>query len=342
MAKWAARIALGLSNSAPGLLLSLGDILYEPDIGNPPIFVANPPRLIVLVSEQGSDMTDGAGLINKAGLRLLLFKFNWEVWPTAIQMRVLGAKVCLGIPILTRPLTINLMQGLLVQHPTNTEELPRVWLRPSLIKIKYPKDEPLDPTMLIIDVLRSSHAKTPCRLSVETIINLSENGVPPSAFLDLLKQGLDELVTPLLAWDGQKAMSALWCTLRRLGGVMTARRAREDVGLARVKGHLERDAEEVGPDDEDGFQQLDALEQRSSAWWNDETSGCPSTLEETVMYLLDSGFTPENCAVLKDKLEKIVKSCINNYIRSYRIEMPMSATAFLVPGLDIDPRIDII
>lgn len=184
----------------------------------------------------------------------------------------------------------------------------------------------------MIDVLRSAHSKTPCRLSVETIICLAENGVPKSAFLNLLKQGLEELVAPLLTWDGDKAMKALWCTLRRLGGVHAARKAREDAGLARVKGYSERDAEEIELDDEDGFEQMEALQQKSSAWWEDETSGCPSALEETVMYLLDAGFTPFDCAILRAKLEKVIKKSVKNYVKAYRIDVPMSCTAWLVPG----------
>ena len=113
---------------------------------------------------------------------------------------------------------------------------------------------------------------------------------------------------------------------------MAARRAREDAGLARVKGYSEWQAEEVEGDDEDGFKQLDSVEQGSSAWWSDEISGCPSSLEETVMYLIDAGFTPQTCPVLRSKLEKIVKSSVKNYIKAYRIDVPMSASAFLVPG----------
>jgi len=207
-----------------------------------------------------------------------------------------------------------------------------VELTPSQRKIVYPSGVPLDPAHCIIDVLRSSHAKSPCRLSVETIINLWENEVPKTVFLDLLRQGLKALVEPLLEWEGPDAMRNLWCNMRRLGGVMSARRAREDAGLARVKGHSEYESEEIELEDEDGFRLLDTNELKSSAWWRDEISGCPSSLEETVMCLIDSGFTPQNCPVLRSKLEKVVKGYVKNYIKSYRIDVPMSASAFLIPG----------
>lgn len=51
------------------------------------------------------------------------------------------------------------------------------------------------------------------------------------------------------------------------------------------------------------------------------------------MYLLDSGFTPQNCAVLKEKLSKVIKTSIASYVKAYRIDVPMSLTAFIVPGM---------
>jgi RNA-dependent RNA polymerase len=211
---------------------------------------------------------------------------------------------------------------------------PRVWLRPSQIKITYPSESLPDPALLIVNVLRSSHLKTPGRLSAETIINLAENGVPHKVFTDLLRSGLEERVAGLTTWEGHGAMLQLWVNVARCGGVMNARRAREAGGEARAKGYGEREGEDVEVDDEDDLQLLDnAAIQRSKAWWTDEISGCPSSLEETVMVLLDSGFTPQNCAVLRKKLEAVVKKTITSYVLRYRIDVPMSCTAFLIPGM---------
>ncbi|KAJ6539428.1 RNA dependent RNA polymerase-domain-containing protein [Mycena capillaripes] len=271
MAKWASRFALGRSNSAPVLRLEENAIIQIPDI----------------TSDAGSDMTDGAGLINKAGLRLIYNRVEMDTWPTAIQVR-----------------------GLLVMHSTDVHETPRIWLRPSQIKVKHTSHE--DPTLRTIDLLRSSHAKTHCRLPVETIINLAENGVPFKAFIMLIEDALVNLVTPLVTWEGQNAMLKLWCAVGRVGGVMPSRLARQETVLAR------EEAED---------------QPISTAWWVDQISGCPSSLEETVMYLLDAGFHPETCSVLRSKLEKIVNSCVDRSIESYRIDLPvgMSAMAFLVP-----------
>ncbi|KAJ7904600.1 RNA dependent RNA polymerase-domain-containing protein [Mycena olivaceomarginata] len=293
MAKWASRFALGRSNSAPVLRLAEDAITHIPDI----------------TSDSGSDMTDGAGLINKSGLRLIYHRYEMETWPTAIQVRVVGAK------------------GLLVMHPNDVDEKPRIWLRPSQIKVKHTCVE--DPTLRTIDLLRSSHAKTQCRLPVETIINLAENGVKPKAFITLVENAMVNSVTPLITWDGDYAMEKLWSAVSRVGGVMSARLARQETVLARVKGYSERDSGELENDEEE-----EAKDQPiSTAWWVDQISGCPSSLEETVMHLLDAGFDPQTCSVLRSKLEKIVNGCVDRCIESYRIDLPvgMSAMAFLVP-----------
>ncbi|KAJ7682709.1 RNA dependent RNA polymerase-domain-containing protein [Mycena polygramma] len=295
------RFALGRSNSFPVLRLDEEAITPIPDISS---FFA-----FAWSSDSGSDMTDGAGLINKAGLRLIYNRVEMDSWPTAIQVRVVGAK------------------GLLIMHPFDVDETPRVWLRPSQIKVKH--TNAADPTLRTIDLLRSSHAKTQCRLPVETIINLAENGVPAQAFVTLIEDALVSLVTPLITWEGPNAMEKLWCAVARVGGVMSSRLARQETVLARVKGYTERDSGELENDDEEESKDKPT----STAWWVDQISGCPSSLEETVMYLLDAGFHPETCSVLRSKLEKVVNGCVDRCIESYRIDLPvgMSAMAFLIP-----------
>ncbi|KAF9268058.1 hypothetical protein L218DRAFT_892734 [Marasmius fiardii PR-910] len=294
VAKWASRFQLGLSTSAPGLKVLNENISLISDIVSP-----EPDK---------SDMTDGSGFINQSGLRLLNHKFKWDEWPTAIQCRIAGAK------------------GMLLQHPTDNSSEPRVWIRPSQIKIRYAQNSD-DDARLIIDVLRSCHSRTQCTLGTETIINLAENGVPPESFFLLLDTGFDRLLASLTTWEGENAMFELWCALARLGGVMAARAARLKPGLARVKGHSSRDAQV--DDDEDGLDE--ETKEMSVAWWVDEISGQPSSLEETVMSLLDSGFTPFDCSVLRDKLSIIARSQIRSYGLQYKIEVPMSVTTFIQP-----------
>ncbi|TFY73397.1 hypothetical protein EWM64_g10615, partial [Hericium alpestre] len=97
--------------------------------------------------------------------------------------------------------------------------------------------------------------------------------------------------------------------------------------LARVRGLRAFDDE----DDEDDNGEVNGS---SSAWWEDEVSGCPSTLEETVLVFLDSGFRPDKNPILAEKLRAVVKKAIGRHA-AHRIEMPhFNATASM---LAIDP-----
>ncbi|KAJ7608107.1 RNA dependent RNA polymerase-domain-containing protein [Mycena polygramma] len=311
--------ALGRSNSAPALRLDIECIEMIPDICMSLcpgfcFFFLSESRSID--SESGSVMTDGAGLVNKAALHMMYNNLEMETWPTAVQCRVKGAK------------------GLLVLHPTDSDDKPRIWLRTSQVKIQH-CDDCSDPSFRTIDLLRSSHTKANCRLPVETIINLSENGVPSSVFVDLLEQTLAGTLEPLTCWEGPMAMERLWCAVAHIGGVISSRLARQDTILARVKGYSERgnEATDISTEEEE----IPAQSQ-SIAWWEDEISGCPSSLEETVMALLDSGFCPKTCNILRYKLRMIIDGYINRYLHSYRLELPpgFSAMAFLVPDeLDV-------
>ena len=266
-------------------------------------------------------MTDGCGYINLFPLRLLQARFGWEEFPTAIQCRVEGSK-----GLLMRP-----------DGRDDDEVVPIVRVRPSQVKIKYPPGIPRDPAMLIVDLLISSRLKTPVRLSHEVLVNLSENGVPFRVFSELFAAGLSEVVHGLMTWDDP---FELWRAVAKKGAVMSTRRARDAGTESRARGYGEREADpeadEVEMDeDEDGLvipMAERALKVRSSAWWWDEVSGSPSSLEETVLVLLDAGFVPQTCSVLREKLEKVVESTIKTYQRKVRVEVPMSCTAFIVPG----------
>jgi hypothetical protein len=59
------------------------------------------------------------------------------------------------------------------------------------------------------------------------------------------------------------------------------------------------------------------------------------------MNLLDSGFTPQDCPFLLDKLKGVVTSSINSYVDSCSIDVPMSCTALLIPGPHYFPVIDL-
>ena len=212
----------------------------------------------------------------------------------------------------------------------------KAWFRPSQRKIKYANIPDPDPAKLTFDIIRLSHMRTPAQLSTEVIINLAENGVPPSIFVRLLEDGIRATVKDLTTWEGPDAMFKLWVNVERAGGVLAARRARETICEARVRGYTnkspdELDLEHDGDDDEDDLDEK-LMRRRSVAWWTDYVSGCPSSLEETVMVLLDSGFTPQESPILREKLRKIVLSKIENRLQKIRLDVEESCVAFAVPG----------
>lgn len=305
IAKWAARTALGLSNSIPGLALDVTQIRQEVDI----VSSSCPPGV---KPSNEMDMTDGCGLINLQALHALHEQLGlWAETPTAVQCRVAGAK------------------GLLLQHPGKEETswtYPCVWLRPSQIKIRHSDSFMHHPAHCIIDVLRGSHMQSSIQISREMITNLAENGVPATIFAELFCHSLSSTIDSLLDWDGQDAMPRLWAAIFKKWNVMGARIARESTWTARARGVQLYEQEDDSEDEE----AEDNLPQ-STAWWGDDISGCPSSLEETVMAFLDSGFHPACNSILAEKLHIVVKNAVKARMNKYRVTIPMSCSAFVVP-----------
>jgi RNA-dependent RNA polymerase len=166
------------------------------------------------------------------------------------------------------------------------------------------------------------------KISREIIINLSENGVPSGLFSDLLCQSLQDTVSSLLDWDGKDAMFRLWGAVAREGNVIASRIARESAWTARASGiHWQ-----LGDQEDDSYDD-ESSSLHSVAWWGDEISGCPSSLEETVMAFLDSGFHPSSNAILSEKLCIVTKKAVKTCISKSRIKVPMSCRALIVPGI---------
>ena len=207
----------------------------------------------------------------------------------------------------------------------------KVSLRGSQIKIRFPKEVCLDPAHLTLDLLRFSRMRTPATLSAEFIINLHHNGVPQTVFIDLLSKTVNEAVEPLLQWDGKDAMIRLWCKLEEAEHVLAARRAREAVAESRING-----SRDVSDDEEDENDFAVALGQQSTAWWPDPISGCPSSLAETAMGLIDAGFHPRECPILREKLEQVAKSKVRQTARKCHYKVEQSLSAFVVPGMSLD------
>ncbi|KAI0075924.1 hypothetical protein K474DRAFT_1663689 [Panus rudis PR-1116 ss-1] len=310
ISKWASRFALGLSNSIPGVKVKPERVHFIPDIISP-LHDGSPDVPGVM------QMTDGCGLANLATFRIIQSKLGWKDTPTAVQCRVNGAK------------------GLLLLHPDycyNPKEEPEIWIRPSQTKIHY--DNPAEPAYYIIDVLRSSHLSTPARLSEETIINLAENGVSTAVFEGLLKTAVQERVGKLLTWGESDGLFSLWINVAREGAVLSARMTRHHAGIARAMGYVRDDPVNVEEQDEDDLvtSQMEAMTEKSKAWWDDPVSGCPSSLEETVLVLLDAGFRPETSRILSLKLREVALKAVRYYTTgNFVIDVPQSCSCFVVP-----------
>ncbi|KAH9484476.1 RNA-dependent RNA polymerase 1 [Psilocybe cubensis] len=303
MTKWASRMVLGFSTSVPGPVIEQDCIILEPDI----------------VSAQNSDMTDGCGLSSRMVHQLILRQLELDVLPSAFQFRLSG---CKGMSLLRNDL-----------HDASDDDK-KIWVRPSQTKIQYDPSKPLDPAMRTIDLLRTPHMRSGIRLSNDVVINLAENGVPDQIFVDLFKTTLEELVTGLTTWDGPDAMFKLWMFVERVGGVVSSRRARECRTEARVRGYSNYTAEELEEnpeaDDEDGLS-LGSKDMRSLPWFMDAISGCPSTLEEFICELLDSGFNPKSLQVLRQKLRMVAITKVENCTERLRFNVEQSCIAFAVP-----------
>lgn len=261
-------------------------------------------------------MTDGAGFTNQATLVATKYKFNWDLVPSAIQFRLGGAKVCSMLKsLLVETHAQSCLKGLLLLHPDDNDatcEPFRVWIRSSQKKIAYDHNLERDRAHLVLDVLSRSQLKHPARLSTEIIVNLAQNGVSYLVFEGLMSDGLQDIAASLTQWSGHYAMQNLWAVVAGVNGsVIRSRMSREAAGSSRVLGFGSRDRDDEEEEEEEEGMEL--IRARSAAYWADEISGCPSSLEETVMVLLDAGFEPQSCAILAMKLREVFKK-VNQFV----------------------------
>lgn len=284
-------------------------------------------------------MTDGCGFANLATLRSIKEVLELDNIPSAVQCRIAGAKVCLMFGTITHSHSKH-MKGLLLLHPDparNSLSEPEVYLRDSQRKIAYPMINDL--AHLTIDVLRTSHLTVPARLSYETIVNLAENGVPPGVFIGLLQLGVDGVLDDLFGWHtdpfplgatSHDLMRTLYKNVNTAGAVSGAKLARLNIAYARAKGYIWDHKQEEG--DEDAEPLVDDLP-RSTAWWPDYTSGQPSSLEETVLVLIEAGFHPLTEWILQEKLKQVINTALNKFSTNKpKIPVAESCAAFVVPG----------
>ncbi|KAK0480935.1 RNA dependent RNA polymerase-domain-containing protein [Armillaria novae-zelandiae] len=294
LGKWASRIALYLSVSVPGPRFREEDIHEQDDH----------------FSAEKSNMTDGCGISNLP-LHLKFTRQNNRM-PTAVQFRLRGAK---GMLLLLRNEEWLDKPG--SSGPPSTEERPEVWFRrPSQIKINYPATKSLDPLHLTMAILHFSSIQSPARLSAEVIINLEHNGVPAAVFEQLGRNCIQQVVQDFATCSTPDAYR-LWASVEDVEGIYSARRMRVTENRKRP---LRRKK-----DDEDDHD--------AGAWFPDPHSGCPTSLGETAMELLDSGFLPDKCNYLKQRLWRVAKTKMYAVSSQFNFELEQSCSGLVV----IDP-----
>jgi len=86
-----------------------------------------------------------------------------------------------------------------MQNTTDQSHKPGISIH--LLQKKINLLTPLHCSHLIFDLVFPLRALMPSRLSMQTITCLSHNGVPDSAFKDLIENELDAIIQPLADWD---------------------------------------------------------------------------------------------------------------------------------------------
>jgi RNA-dependent RNA polymerase len=243
--------------------------------------------------------------MNGAALTLIARHLGLTGCPTAVQGRVAGSK------------------GLWILHPEHRSatEPPRIWIRRSQMKVQLPflgKDS----AHVIFDlVAQSNNITVPSRLNKQLTINLAENGVDAQVFEELLRDGLTDIYDSLTQWDGPGAMPLLWSNVNNLGGVSRTRLQKVARGLARVIGLAKRfdmDREDAEDEDDEDDEEVEA-EVR--------------TLHQTVLDLVQAGFSPQKSPFLHEKMRTVLELAMKKFLKKYHIEVPQSAEAFIVPGV---------
>ncbi len=260
---------------------------------------------------EGTTLTDGCGFINGAALTLIAQRLSLPSRPTAVQGRVAGAK------------------GLWILHGEDRSptEPPRIWIRDSQRKIKYPSLKAGGAHVIFDLVSQSTRITVPASLNSQTIMNLAENGVDSVVFQELMRSGLIEVYNSLTQWDGPGAMPLLWHIINNMGGITRIRLQRIAHGLSRAIGlanRFEMDREDDN-DEEEEDPSLDS-----------NVSESEKSLHGAVLALIQAGFNPKSSPILKQKMQYVIQKAVEQHLQGYHIKVRQSAQAFIVPGAYIN------
>lgn len=259
-------------------------------------------------------MTDGCGLINGSAMLSIARHFRYPSRPTAIQGRIAGAK------------------GLWVLHPDDRdpEAPPRIWIRNSQNKINLPAYTQLDRGRRIFDLVAPQRVSTPYRLSAQSLVNLSHNGISNQLFISLMIHGLTESIRGLTEWNAPNAMIRLWDAINKSGHVTGVRYQRQAGGSSRALGFQGRS---YGQQDEEATDESD--EEEAGPYTDSgrhKYSGLPVSLYESAMELVQAGFHPLQSPYLREKLSRIVTYAIDDSLEKFWIPVEQSLEGFIIPG----------
>jgi len=263
-------------------------------------------------------LTDGCGFINGAALTQIMRLMKYDIRPTAVQGRIGGSK------------------GMWVLHHDPLEQVPdgpaKIWIRPSQTKIKLRGWPQVGRAQRIFDLLAPSRVTGPSRLSSQTLINLSYNGIDHQVLKELMALGLREEIQFLIDWTQPESMLLVWKAVERAGSVVVSRLRRLLAGQLRALGVGQlRPVDDQGQEVEEGDGDSDHLQPLTDVG-HKKFSGQPITLHETVMELLQSGFHPLKLDMLFQKLESVITLVLDDYVEKFHIPIMESREAYIVPG----------
>ncbi|KAH7333690.1 RNA dependent RNA polymerase-domain-containing protein [Rhizoctonia solani] len=305
--KWVSRFALGFSTSQPGLVFRPQNINFIDDI------YASGKDKVSAVSHE--IMTDGCGFLNYVALKTIQENMAWDCFPTCVQARIGGSK------------------GLFMLHPEHRDpsEEPKIWLsvidtfRSSQVKIQLnPDKEKWSPVHYILDVLSGSLVPESSSITYEMIMSLSENGVSDRVLVNLLGDTIERDALSMEPSSKPHGSQVLYDSVYTTHRVLQSRlRQIISPDAHRAQALLEFENKE---------------DNASLAKWetgSDPFSGQPASSQEQVLGWLQAGFAPTDRFVM-EKLVYLQKKLMTAAVNQYRIAIPESTRAFIVPDpLDV-------
>ncbi|CAE7232722.1 unnamed protein product [Rhizoctonia solani] len=288
--KWASRFALGFSTSQPGVMFAPEDIHFIEDI------------VVPGQTSNNGIMTDGAGFINSAAMNQVASRMKWNSIPVSIQARFGGSK------------------GLFILHPCDrlSDDPPRIYIRPSQIKVKlHPDPRQWCQSHRILDVLIRNSMSTGVQVTDQVIMNLSHNMVQTTTLDSLTRAHIEAASLIPYVKEGQYVQ--LWDTIYNRSKVQ------EDVLKGLTPDSIARAQGLVSVKDNEQ-ELLDAKFSHQS----DPYSGYPPSFEAQALGLLHSRFDMKFMPLF-NRVESLQKSILFGMDEKCHLHIPHSACAFVIP-----------